>query len=285
MSFRGFTLPEMVSISAPWATLEHPERLSLQALASTAGMVRFIESVHGNVLAVLTDDERARLGLLRDGASLKNVRHDDLARIIWFSLHAHEYLLGDSPAGRAVTDVRAVLFPDDLHIVRASYRESAGRATARAAQLTDERMLVLGSIPVQGSSLLTLTLEWNQVGLELGEIQDQRVTPSRLPSERNKRRTARDRWIRVIKTVMSSLQLEAEENPEAQRILDRVTGIQAEVRRRLRASSGNAPDGDDDLEDGTSEPEDDIDDDIDGEPGAEPGEEHDVLPTPVAESR
>jgi hypothetical protein len=71
------------------------------------------------------------------------------------------------------------------------------------------------------------------------------VTPLRPSNKRNKRRTARDRWIRVIKTVLSSLQLEAEEHPEAQRILDRVDGVRAEVRRRLRASNG-APEDDDD---------------------------------------
>lgn len=76
MSFRGFTLLEIMSISTPWVTPEHPERLSLLALLSTAGMIRFIEAVHTDVLGVLTDEERARLGLLRDSASLKNVRHD-----------------------------------------------------------------------------------------------------------------------------------------------------------------------------------------------------------------
>jgi hypothetical protein len=147
MSFRGFTLLEIMSISTPWVTPEHPERVSLLALLSTAGMIRFIESVHGDVLAVLTDEERARLGLLRNSAGLKNVRHDDLARIIYFCLRCHEILLGDTPEGRAVTDVRTVMFPDDLYIVRASYRESGARATARAAQLTNDRMLVLGNIP------------------------------------------------------------------------------------------------------------------------------------------
>jgi hypothetical protein len=288
MSFRGFTLLEIMSISTPWITPEHPERLSLQALLSTAGMIRFIEAVHADVLAVLTDEERARLGLLRDNASLKNVRHDDLARIIYFCLRAHEYLLGDTPEGRAVTDVRTVMFPDDLYIVRASYRESGARATARTAQLTDERMLVLADVPVRNGTLLSLTLDWNQVALELGNVQDQRVTPLRPSNERNKRRTARDRWIRVIKTVLSSLQLEAEEHPEAQRILDRVDGVRAEVRRRLRASNGNAPEGDDEGADDGGDREDsagDVGDGIDVELGAEPGQEHDELPTPAAESR
>jgi hypothetical protein len=288
MSFRGFTLLEIMSISTPWATPEHPERLSLLALLSTGGMIRLIEAVHGDVLGVLTDEERARLGLLRDSASLKNVRHDDVARIIYFGLRAHEILLGDTPEGRAVTDVRSVMFPDDLYIVRASYRETGARAAARTAQLTNERMLVLADIPVRNGSLLPLTLEWNQVGQELGDVQDQRVTPLRPSNERNKRRTARYRWIRAINTVLSALQFEAEEHPEAQRILDRVAGVQAEVRRRLRASNGNTPeDGDDDDDGGDVEdgPGDDVGDDIDDELDAEIGQEQDVLPTPAAERR
>jgi hypothetical protein len=86
---------------------------------------------------------------LRDSASLKNLRHDGLARIIYFCLRAHEVLLDDTPEGRAVLDVRTVMFPDDLYIVRASYRESGARATARTAQLTNERMVVLAGVQRQ----------------------------------------------------------------------------------------------------------------------------------------
>jgi hypothetical protein len=268
MSFRGFTLLEIMSISTPWVTPEHPERVSLLALLSTAGMMRFIEAVHGDVLGVLTDEERARLGLLRDSAGLKNVRHDDLARIIYFCMRCHEILLGDTPEGRAVADVRSVMFPDDLSIVRASYRETGARATARAAQLTQERMLVLADIPVRNGNLLTLTLEWNQMGQELGNVQDQRATPLRPSTERSPRRTARDQWIRVINTVLAALQLEAAEHPEAQLILDRVANVQAEVRRRLRASNGNAPEGDDN--------EDDVEDGLGDDAGDELGAELDA---------
>lgn len=274
MSFRRFTIAEMLSTTTPWVTEGNDERLTLEALASTAGMVRFIVAVHAILLAVLTDRERERLGLLRDGIGLKNRRHDTLARIIWYCLFAHEYLHGDTPAGRAVADVRAVLFPDDLRIVHASYRESAGRAAVRAAQLTSERSLVLANIPVQGSNLLVLTLEWNQVGMEMGEMQDQRVTPGVPAGERVTRRQARDRWIRVINNVISALRFEAEERPEAELILGRIAGIQAEVRRRLRAGTG-APEDEDEVDDGSDE-DDDV---IDG-----PGDAADALPATGTEA-
>jgi hypothetical protein len=263
MSFRGFTTPDMVSVSGPWATEGHPERLALLALSSMAGMVRFVDGVHSDVLAVLTDDERARLGLLTDGLVSRDDRHDNRARVGYYTLVAHQYLHGNTPAGVAIAEVRTVLYPENLNIVRASYRESAGMAAARIAQLTPERTQVLADIPVQGGNLLQVVQEWNRLGLELGDLQNQRVTPLKTPDERLKRRTVRARWIRTVKTMMGSLELEAQDSAGARRILERVAGIQAEVRRRTRASNGNATDG--------TPPGDDDDelDDIDDEPGAE----------------
>jgi hypothetical protein len=249
MSFRGFTIAEMLSVTASWVTPEHAERLALLAMLSTVGVVRLVDDVHADLLALLTDEERARLGLLQEGASLKDVRHDTLARIIWYCLLAHEHLHGDTPAGQAVTDVKTTLFPDNLKVVSVGYRESAGRATGRASQLTPERRQVLADIPVQGSNLLVQVEEWNQVGVEMGAIQDQRVTPQRTQAERNKRRVTRFRWVRVMNTLLGSLQLEAEENPTARSILDRVAGIQAEVRRRRAVADGNDDGADDDVDD------------------------------------
>ena len=263
---------DMVTTTGPWATPGDPERLSLESWSGTGGLVRFIDSAHADVLVVLSDDERERMGLLRYGIGLKNLRHDNLARIVWYSLLAHEYLHGDTPAGRDIVDVRSALFPDDLKIVHASYRESAGRAATRSALLTSARSLVLANSPVQGSNLLVLTHEWNQVGVEMGTLQDQRVTPAKSAGERAIRRNARNRWIRAVNSMITALQLEAEERPEAERILERIAGIQAEVRRRLRAGQG-APEGEDDAPD-------EVDDVTDG-----PGDAHDALPATSAETR
>lgn len=126
---------------------------------------------------------------------------------------------------------------------------------------------------MQGATLLDLVTEWNQVGRHLGTIQDQRATPSASAIERPNGRQVRDRWVRVVKAVMSALALEATEHPEARRILDRIASIQAEVGRRLRAGSGTPGEDGEDGEDGE-------------EPGAGPGEgPADERPIPGAEIR
>jgi hypothetical protein len=261
MSFQSFTVPEMISVTRPWVEVGNPERLVLESTPGSAGLVRFTEAVHGGLLGSASNEDAERLGALLDDLGLSNLRHDDLARIIFYVLNAHEYLHRGKPEARAILDTRTLMFPDGLQIVRASYRESAGRAQMRNAQLTGERRTLLASIPVQGATLLDLMIEWNQVGTRLGEIQDQRATPSASAGERPNGRELRKRWLRVVKAVMAALELEAAERPEAQRILDRIANIQAQVNRRLRAG-GEAPDedGEDDDEDVPAPGEDPADD-------------------------
>lgn len=276
MSLRRFTNAEMISVTRPWVESGNAERLVLQSMPGSAGLLPFAESAHSVLLASLSDAEAERLGVLLDALGLSNLRHDDLARIIFYTMHAHQYLHRGKPEARAILDTQTVMFPDGLQIVHASYRESAGRAEVRNSQLTPERQAILASIPVQGGTLLDLMTEWNQVGTHLGTIQDQRATPSASAGERPNGRQARDRWVRAVRAVMTALALEATEHPEAQRILDRIANIQIEVRRRLRAGSGTPGEGGEDDEDGEG----------DDEPGAVPGEDPaGELPSSGAESR
>jgi hypothetical protein len=247
MTLNRMTRAEMISLTESWVTPTHSERQTLAALLS-AGVIRFMESAHGDVLGTLDGAEAERVSGLSGDLGATNERHDDLARIIHYVLRAHEILHRRQPRGRDVADARAWLFPDDLAIVRAGYRESAGRAAARTAQLTPERQNLLAAIPVEGNNLLTLVLEWNQMGAQMGALHDQRATPGQSAAERVGPRAARGRWIRAVKTVLNALEIEAETNPGAQRILERVANLQAEVRRRL-GSGASAPG--DDEDDGT----------------------------------
>lgn len=244
MTLHRMTRAEMVSVTEPWVTPGHPERQTLDALLS-AGVIRFMESAHGDVLTTLNADEAARVDGLNSDLAAANEGHDDLARIVYFALLAHEILRRRQANGRDIAELRAWLFPDDLHIVRAGFRESAGRAAARASQLTLERQTLLAAIPVQDTNLLALVLEWNQAGAQMGALHDQRATPGQVAGERVGRREARGRWLRAVKTVLNALEIEAETNAGAQRIIERVENLQAEVRRRLSAGGREPGEADD----------------------------------------
>lgn len=241
------SLAEAVSVTEPWVTPAHPERQTLEALLS-GGVIRYMESAHAGVVGALDPAEAERKSGLSSDLGATNERHDDCARITYYTLRAHEILHRGKPTGRAVSDLRTWLFPDDLNIVNAGYRESAGRASVRASQLTPEREALLTAIPVQDSNLHALFVEWNQMGAQMGALHDQRATPGQTAVDRVSSREARGRWLRAVKAVLNALEIEAETNVEARRILDRIANIEAEVARRLRAGASSGDELDDDPE-------------------------------------
>lgn len=251
MTLRRFSIGEMASVTQPWAEPQNPERVLLESMPSAAGLVKFAEAAHSDVIASQTDPEAERRGMLLDGLEANNVRHDDLARSIYFYAQAPQYQYRGTPDERAFVDLQSVLFPEGLKIVQASYRDSAAHAEVRISQLTAPRIALLTSVPVHGGgNLLDLVNEWNRSAAEMGKLQNDRVTPVETARTRLRFTEVRDRWVRVVKNVLGVLALEADERPEAQRILERVANIQAAVRRRLRAASEAPVDGDPGGEDG-----------------------------------
>jgi hypothetical protein len=266
MALRRFSTGEMVGVTYPWVTAGHPERVLLEALPGTAGLIPFAESVHGDLLGLQSDADDEFLAVLSDTLGMYNLQHDDLARVVWHITTAYGYRHRGTPEASAIRAVQAVLFPDGLKIVSASYLESAGQAEIRKSVLTDARRAVLAGIPMQGGTLLDLVTQWNQLGVDMGNMQNQRATPPAiLPAERANARAVRDRWVRVVRAVLDVLTLEADRRPEARRIIERVDNIRAAVKRRRAGNGSTAPD-----EDGTGEPGDE-----DGELVTEPGQDSD----------
>lgn len=270
MALKKFTNGEMLNATAPWVRPGEPERVLLDSVLSTAPLMRLVELAHAGLIAAQRDQEAARSASLRDDLGQTDTRHDMLARVVSAILQGHCLYHQGTPLGALLDALYLLLFPDGLQVVRAGYRDSAGRAQLREALLTEEQRALLASIPVQGGTLRDWVIEWNQLGERLGALSNERATPLASDIERPLNVEARNRWIRVVHTVLGVLALEAEDRPELQRILDRIAAIDAEVERRSRAGSGGPADGDDDLDDG---PDDDLD--------AAPTPGNDVIPAPV----
>jgi hypothetical protein len=245
MALRRFLTGEMVTVTYPWVTVGHPERLLLESIPGAAGLIPLAELIHGDLLGSHSDVEGEFLAVLGDTLSMLNLQHDDLARVAWYILLAYRYRHRGAAEARAIEDLHAALFPDGLNIVTASYLETAGQATLRNAALTDARRAVLAGIPMQGGTLLDLVTQWNQVGVDMGNMQNQRATPIANPAARGPLSALRDRWVRVVRAMLDVLELEADRRPEARRVIERVSNIEAEVRRRRAGSGSNAPGGED----------------------------------------
>jgi hypothetical protein len=256
MALRKFSTGEMVSITYPWVTAGHPERQLIESLPGAAGLIPLTESVHGDLLGSQVDTEAEFLAMLSDTLSTFNLQHDDLARVIWYILLAYRYRHRGTPEATAIEDVQSALYPEGLKIVSASYLEAAGQAGLRRTLLNEARRAVLAGIPMQGGTLLDTVTQWNQVGVDMGNMQNQRATPATLPGERVKLSALRDRWVRVVRAMLDVLALEADRRPEARRILERVANIEAAARRRRAGSGSNAPGADDGANEGAPDDED-----------------------------
>jgi hypothetical protein len=244
MALRKFSMGEMVGVTYPWVTPGHPERVMLEGLPGAAGLIPHAESVHGDLLASRTDTAGDFLSVLGDTLSVFNLQHDDLARVAWYILEAYRYRHRGTPEAVSIENLQAALFPTGLKIVSASYLETAGQAELRRTALTEERRAALAGIPMQGGTLLDVVTQWNQVGVDMGNVQNQRATPIASGEARVSSKVLRDRWVRVVRAVLDVLALEANRRPEARRIIERVDNIRAEVKRRLRAGDGNEEPGD-----------------------------------------
>lgn len=264
MALRNFTVGEMLSVTEPWVQPGHPERVLLDTVAAAAALMRFIVQLHGELIGSQSGVDAVRIAGLTGQLGLLDGRHDILAKAVSGVLTAHRLYHQGAPIGAVLDALEQALFPDGLQIVRASYRDSAGRARMRATLLTGEQRTLLSSIPVQGGTLLDWINEWNQTAERIGALSNERDTPASDAAERPVSSEVRNRWIRTVRTVLDVLTLESQERPELQRIIDRVAQIEAAVDRRRRASRGDAP-GDAD-----GQPEDDIDDGLADEPSNEP---------------
>jgi hypothetical protein len=255
MALRTFTTGEMVSVTYPWVTAGHPERVLLEAVPGAAGLIPLTVSVHGDLLGSQIDTEAEFLAVLGDTLRMFNLQHDDLARVIWYILLAYHYRHRGTPEAASIEDVQAALYPEGLTIVSASYLETAGQAELRRSMLTDARRAVLSGIPMQGGTLLDSVIQWNQMGVDMGNMQNQRVTPATPAGERVSLRALRDRWVRVVRAMLDVLALEADRRPEARRILERVANIEAAVKRRRAGSGGDAPANEDGADEGAPDDE------------------------------
>jgi hypothetical protein len=253
MAMRTLTVGEMLSVTEPWVQPGHAERVLLDTVAAAAALMRFIVQLHGELIGSQSGADAARIAVLTGELGQLDDRHDILAKASSGVLTAHRLYNQGAPIGEMLDALDQALFPDGLQIVRASYRDSAGRARMRATLLTDDQRALLSSIPVIGGTLLDWINEWNLIAERIGALSNERDTPARDSADVRVHREARNRWIRTVRTVLDVLALEVQERPELQRILDRVVEIEAAADRRRAARGG--PSGDD----GEGGPEDPVD--------------------------
>ncbi len=147
---------------------------------------------------------------LPDGTPI-DARHDQLGRGIAYGLRAAEELTEDEHRREQLKSVRAALFPTGLRILRASWLEEAGQAQARVANLTADQRTFLGTLSIEGATMLAHVEEMGRLGEALGNLvasnasAEAAAAAARAPKGRMV--SAKSKLIRAIRTVIDTLVL------------------------------------------------------------------------------
>lgn len=215
---KHFTLAEMAAISLAWVN-KGARRDNFLSIPEIAALHPQLTDAHKAILAVQPADKSmppALRALLKEG-EVADMRHDHLARAVSLGLEMERELsLGADPpdAARAATcdQVRGKLFPEGLAVLNVSWLAEAGNA-ARLEELLEQEPEVrqlLKSVVVRApkTTLLEVVERWIAAGRELDKIEHERGelrSKQAAPTDKATIQAARSRWIRIVSTILSNL--------------------------------------------------------------------------------
>ncbi|WP_437734949.1 hypothetical protein [Sorangium sp. So ce1335] len=246
MALKDLSPRQMVQITAAWLDPER-ERPRLVSLKRCAPLLDDIEAAHDGILKSHRRQKKANDELSeiqRQQVAVDQV-HDRKAR------GAHAVLTGfadlaDDPEDAAIyLEIRDQLFADGLKFISASYSDEAGEVKLARDRLTPESKAALKALPTPGGNLLKAVQAWFAAGDELGKLDAQRVQleAQDRPDQANPRGgqlRARNRWIKVVRSVLQMLELEAADAETTRRLLAPLQREAAKAERRRSTGKADA---------------------------------------------
>jgi len=223
MALRDIDTEEMLGLSANWVK-GGPHHEMLKTHPRTASFLADIQASHEALLATQPSGKAGSDDLVRllEKEVLVDDRHDRSARAVSFFLQGHIEVAPDDAARSLYRQTLKILLPDGLGVVNRNYSAEAG-----AAALTEQRLnaradivaLLKASPGKPGKSLHELVIEWLDAGKLLGDLEAQRHTLEQQLGDqpiisRSDRVQARNRWIRTVRTMQGSIELDKEPSVE-----------------------------------------------------------------------
>jgi hypothetical protein len=199
----------MLTITDEWVKEGSQERELLESRPETAVLVPHLVNRHQTLLETQPAGE-AELDRLSDQAADLDSRHDDLYRGIFDTLSGAATLSHDEDMSDRLINARDTLMPDGLSAVLFGYRDEAGATMVMESQLTSELRALLRTISFPGDlTLEDAVVELIRVGRQLGQIEDRRAELENHSEEISAGDVlvARNDWIRLIRAVVSALEL------------------------------------------------------------------------------
>ena len=223
MALKDLSTPQMLAITAAWVD-PHRERPKLESLERTTALLRDIDAVHTGLLQT----RRAEKTTSKEVTQIQSRQleldktHDRKARGTHALLTGFAEIADDPEDAELYLNIRDQLFPDGLKFITSSYADEAGYAQLLRERLTHESKIALKALPTPGGSLFKIVMAWLAAADELGKLETKKT--QLLAAERPAEGTpggqlkARNRWIKVVHSVLAMLDLE-EVDADTQRLI------------------------------------------------------------------
>lgn len=234
-SLKEISAAKMVSISEAWLDPAR-DRPKFEALASGKGLLDLIRSAHEGILATQkTDDPVSReMTSISERQSRLDKLHDRKIRAVYHLLNGLSEASDDPNEIVAYISARDELLPRGLSATKDSYLEEAGHVEIAGKRVSAASKGLLKKIALpRGKTLWDVVEQWFAAGRELGALEHQKdrleATPGASASEALR---ARNTWIRVVRHIESTLELEGLSEEQRDDLLHQIRAAEQDAERR-----------------------------------------------------
>jgi hypothetical protein len=210
-SLKEISAARMVSITEAWLDPTR-DRPKFDAIASGKGLLDIIQTAHDGILATHRRDDPVsrQVGSISDQQSRLDKRHDRKIRAVYYILTGLAEASDDPNEVAALMTARDELLPTGISVTKDSYMDEAGNVELAAKRVSlASKGLLKKTATTRGGTVWGVVEEWFAAGRELGTLEHQKdrleATPGGSAGEALR---ARNAWIRVVRHVESTLELE-----------------------------------------------------------------------------
>lgn len=247
MALKHLQTEEMLQITATWIDPQSPAHTAILAVPELAAKLPHAEGAHHALAAAAQPAKNPRIAEIIAQESSIDLRHDAILRGVFGFLTSLAEIVGGEDGAKYI-ELRDILIPDGLTSTQRTYRAEAGQAKQLEDRLSPALkartdIIVVGPKP-KTKTLTSYLNEWITLGKQLGELEDEKGKLLAQEAEASTGAaiiTARNRWIRVVNSILADAELvELAAEPQAT-ILGPLRD--AEKKAEARARSGKPSKG------------------------------------------
>lgn len=223
-NLKELSAAKMLSISEAWLDPARDRKL-FESLASGKGLLDLIQSAHNGILAThrMDDPVSREVAGICDKQARVDKRHDRKIRAVYYLLNGLAEASDDPNEVAALLAARQELLPKGLGSTKDCYLDEANDVESAAKRVSAASKGLLKKLTIPRGTVWGLVEAWFAAGRELGQLEHQKdrleASPGGSAGEGLK---ARNVWIRVVRHVESTLELEGASEAVVAAILGQV---------------------------------------------------------------